>query len=66
MPADGEFNFTVDLQDGYRFEVDFAQDGVPSLVMDEPEPLGEGSGPTVWQWIGVNVVGEPTGNRRTA
>jgi organic hydroperoxide reductase OsmC/OhrA len=36
---------TLDLQGGYRFLVDFHQDGVPPLLVDEPPPLGEGAGP---------------------
>jgi organic hydroperoxide reductase OsmC/OhrA len=44
--SDGEsFTFTMDLSSGYRFLVDFDQDGVPPLLLDEPEPLGEGAGP---------------------
>ena len=39
------FAFTMDLQDGYRFLVDFDQEGVPPLLLDEPAPLGEGAGP---------------------
>jgi organic hydroperoxide reductase OsmC/OhrA len=35
---------SLELDEGYRFEVRFA-DGLPALSMDEPEPLGEGSGP---------------------
>ena len=45
MPVDEGFSFTMDLQDGYRFLVDFEQEGVPELLMDEPEPLGDGTGP---------------------
>ena len=44
--SDGEgFELTMELQGGYRFLVDFAQPGVPPLLLDEPEPLGEGEGP---------------------
>jgi len=43
---DGEgFELTMDLDDGYRFLVDFTQPGVPPLQLDEPEPLGDGDGP---------------------
>ncbi len=45
MPADESFSFTMDLQDGYRFLVDFEQEGTADLLMDEPEPLGDGTGP---------------------
>lgn len=36
---------SLELQGGYRFLVDFHQDGVPPLLVDEPPPLGEGVGP---------------------
>jgi organic hydroperoxide reductase OsmC/OhrA len=55
--ADGEFAVTLDLKDGYRFDVDFLQDGVPGLVMDEPDPLGAGAGPNA-----VRVLGAAIGN----
>lgn len=45
MPADERFSFTMDLDEGYRFLVDFDQEAVPALVLDEPAPLGAGSGP---------------------
>lgn len=55
--ADREFAVTLDLKDGYRFDVDFLQDGVPGLVMDEPDPLGAGAGPNA-----VRVLGAAIGN----
>jgi hypothetical protein len=30
---------------GYQFRADFGDDGIPSLVVDEPAPLGGGTGP---------------------
>jgi uncharacterized OsmC-like protein len=36
---------TVDLEDQYRFTVDFHQAGVAPLLVDEPPPLGGGQGP---------------------
>lgn len=43
----GESTVTVglDLEDGYRFVVDFERPGVAPLLMDEPPPLGEDLGP---------------------
>lgn len=55
--ADREFAVTLDLKDGYRFDVDFQQEGVPGLVMDEPDPLGAGAGPNA-----VRVLGAAIGN----
>ncbi len=34
----------LELEDGYRFRVDFGE-GFPPLLMDEPAPLGDGAGP---------------------
>jgi organic hydroperoxide reductase OsmC/OhrA len=44
----------LDLEDGYRFRVDFG-DGLPALVMDEPVPLGAGSGPNASAVLGAAV-----------
>lgn len=35
---------TITRQSGYQFLVDFGQD-LPTLLADEPAPLGQGSGP---------------------
>ncbi|HET7792834.1 MAG TPA: OsmC family protein [Rhizobacter sp.] len=47
---------TVDLQqqNGYRFLASYA-DGVPSLLCDEPPPLGEGAGPSPVQLLATAV-----------
>ena len=42
---DSEFTIALHLDDGYRQLVDFDVPGVPSLVVDEPTPLGTGAGP---------------------
>jgi organic hydroperoxide reductase OsmC/OhrA len=55
MADDGQVRLTMDLQDGYRFLVDFDQDGVAPLVMDEPEPLGEGAGPSAARVLAAAV-----------
>lgn len=39
------FDISLELQDEYRFDVDFGLPDVPALRMDEPEPLGSGDGP---------------------
>ena len=41
---DKSFSVKLKRLDGYRFEVDFGI-GTPSLVMDEPNPVGSGMGP---------------------
>jgi uncharacterized OsmC-like protein len=37
-------SITITHQEKYRFQVDFG-DGIPELLADEPEPLGDGAGP---------------------
>jgi uncharacterized OsmC-like protein len=54
---DRSFNVTIKLDEGYRFNVDFQQEGVPALLMDEPPPLGEGTGPNP-----ASVLGAAIGN----
>jgi organic hydroperoxide reductase OsmC/OhrA len=44
----------LELEEGYRFRADFG-DGRGSLVMDEPEPLGAGSGPNASAVLGAAV-----------
>jgi len=55
MADDGRVGVTLDLQDGYRFLVDFQQEGVPPLLMDEPEPLGQGTGPSAARLLAAAV-----------
>jgi uncharacterized OsmC-like protein len=55
--GDRSFNVTIKLDEGYRFNVDFQQEGVPALLMDEPPPLGEGTGPNP-----ASVLGAAIGN----
>lgn len=55
MADEQGFELTMDLQDGYRFLVDFDQDGVPDLVMDEPAPLGAGEGPNAARALAAAV-----------
>ncbi|HEX6306647.1 MAG TPA: OsmC family protein [Longimicrobiales bacterium] len=40
-----QFAITLTWRDGYEFEVDFEQEGVASLITDEPPPLGDAVGP---------------------
>jgi organic hydroperoxide reductase OsmC/OhrA len=55
MATDETFTFTMDLQDGYSFLVDFDQEGVPPLLIDEPAPLGEGAGPNAARMLAAAV-----------
>ena len=55
MAETDEVTVTMALQDGYRFLVDFQQEGVPGLLLDEPEPLGEGRGPNAARVLAAAV-----------
>lgn len=39
------FAATLELLDGHRMAVRFDDPGLPELIVDEPPPLGDGSGP---------------------
>ena len=50
-----DLDVTLELQDGYRFLVDFGDDRFPRLVMDEPTPLGEEAGPNAARVLAAAV-----------
>jgi organic hydroperoxide reductase OsmC/OhrA len=52
--SDG-FTIAMDLDDDFRFLVDFDQEGVPPLLMDEPAPLGSGAGPNAARVLAAAV-----------
>jgi organic hydroperoxide reductase OsmC/OhrA len=45
MSEEKTFQVRVERQRGFRFEADFGLEGVGPLLMDEPGPVGEGTGP---------------------
>ncbi len=49
-----EFALQLQLDEGYRFSVDFGQ-AFPPFVMDEPEPLGGGAGPNAARVLGAAI-----------
>lgn len=51
------FEIRLKRLDGYRFETDFGTPGVPALVVDEPPPLGDGSGPNPARLLAAAVGG---------
>lgn len=56
-PARGEaesgFTLTLDTREGYEQVADFGLEGVAPLVVDEPAPLGAGSGPNPSRLLGT-------------
>jgi uncharacterized OsmC-like protein len=60
-PLHDTFQVTLGRRNGYRFEVDFGDGSGASLHMDEPPPLGEGSGPDA-----ARVLAAAVGNCLTA
>lgn len=54
MDENREFALTLTLEEGYRYTVDFG-DGLPALAVDEPAPLGAGSGPNAARLLGAAV-----------
>lgn len=51
------FSVKVDRLENFVFKVDFGLEGVADLVMDEPEPVGEGKGPNA-----SNIIAAAMGN----
>lgn len=50
------FSVTLELRDGYEFVADFEQEGVQTLLVDEPPPLGAGSGPNAARLLAAAVA----------
>ncbi len=43
------------LLEGYKFRVEFDVEDMPSLIVDEPKPIGEGSGPNPTRLLSAAV-----------
>jgi organic hydroperoxide reductase OsmC/OhrA len=50
------FEVTLERQDGFQFEVELGDDGETTLHMDEPEPLGQGSGPNAARVLAAAIA----------
>lgn len=53
--AETQFALELTLQSGYAFTVGFGQEGVRELTVDEPPPLGAGTGPNAARLIAAAV-----------
>ncbi|MEM3527711.1 MAG: OsmC family protein [Candidatus Bathyarchaeia archaeon] len=49
------FTTILERSDGYRFNVRFDSPDLPEMIMDEPKPLGEGSGPNASRLLSAAV-----------
>ena len=54
-PPSESFEIHLDQEDLYRFLVDFGQEGMEALVVDEPAPLGAGAGPNASRLLAAAV-----------
>jgi organic hydroperoxide reductase OsmC/OhrA len=52
---EGRFSLTLDRIEKYRFDAHFDDDSWPALRLDEPEPLGEGTGPNASRVLGAAI-----------
>lgn len=52
---EGVFKTRIEFVEGYEFNVRFAEEGMPELTMDEPEPLGSGKYPNAGMVLAAAV-----------
>ena len=50
------FSVSIERKNGFVFRVDFGLDEVENLIMDEPEPVGAGSGPNASRVLAAAVA----------
>jgi organic hydroperoxide reductase OsmC/OhrA len=55
MSEGGERSVSMVLERDYQFLVDFEQDGLMPLLVDEPEPIGDGAGPGATRLLAAAV-----------
>ncbi len=49
------FSLTVTRREGYQFAVDFDDSSWTTVLMDEPEPIGEGVAPNAARMLGAAI-----------
>lgn len=55
MAGDGTFSLSLKRIQGYQFQVKFDWENVAPILADEPEPLGQRSGPNASRLLGAAV-----------
>jgi organic hydroperoxide reductase OsmC/OhrA len=50
-----EFNLTLTLREGFKFDAEFDGAKMANLLFDEPEPIGEDEGPNAARVLGAAV-----------
>ncbi len=55
MSEQGSFEIRMQSGEGYRFQVDFNDPAIAPLLVDEPAPLGAGSGPNASRLLATAV-----------
>jgi organic hydroperoxide reductase OsmC/OhrA len=53
--SEPRFSLTLDRVERYRFDATFDDDAWPTVRLDEPEPLGEGTGPNASRMLGAAI-----------
>ena len=56
MSEEKTFQVDLELQEGFRFKTNFNLEGVSPFFMDEPHPVGKGSGPSA-QRVLIAAIG---------
>lgn len=57
MSDDTTIALSLTLRDNYAFTVDFGEDGVPPMTIDEPPPLGHNEGPNPSRVLASAIAG---------
>ncbi|MCW5977721.1 MAG: OsmC family protein [Bryobacteraceae bacterium] len=52
----GGFSISIDQIDGYQFRVDFHKESLAPMIVDEPPPLGNETGPTPTKLLASSVA----------
>ncbi|MBW7932664.1 MAG: OsmC family protein [Gemmatimonadaceae bacterium] len=57
MSEEQTTTLSLTLRDGYAFTVDFGDNGIPPMTIDEPPPLGRNEGPSPSRVLASAIAG---------